>query len=445
MLNTLEAIKRQIKGINSRRKCYAICQEFIKTTNFERKQNAEVLTPLSLVNEMLSKIPSSAWTDMSSGELPKIFDPCVGKGAFVVAVYDLLWGKLKKLIPDEEERRVTILEHMIYFADINPRNTLITKAILDPSGEYKLNTFVGDTLQLDTEEWFGVKKFDLVVGNPPYSTDPSWRGNRPLYNLFIERYILHDKLTFVVPKRWFAGGKNLDEFRRNMLSMKDIRCMTTQEDATKWFGKIVQIQGGVMHFLKDSSYFGKCKIDGKLADLGKYDIIPDSKYIPLIERFKDVASISRLYMSSTFYGVTTNDKRFRTEGKTRCIVSKLKTKDRTRFVDMDIPEKKRVWKVITANASATCNSGFGFMNISPPEEIYSGTYIGFKVSSKAQAESLLSYMKTKFANTMLKSRKISQQISKKVVEWIPLVPLDRIWSDESVCKYFGLKPSALDV
>ena len=47
------------------------------TTKNERKQNAEVLTPLKLVNEMMSKIPEDAWTDLKSGWLPKIFDPCV--------------------------------------------------------------------------------------------------------------------------------------------------------------------------------------------------------------------------------------------------------------------------------------------------------------------------------------------------------------------------------
>ena len=36
-------------------------------------------------------------------------------------------------------------------------------------------------------------------------------------------------------------------------------------------------------------------------------------------------------------------------------------------------------------------------------------------------------------------KKISQDISKKILEYIPLVPFDRIWTDDKVCEYLKIE------
>ena len=73
-----------------------------------------------------------------------------------------------------------------------------------------------------------------------------------------------------------------------------------------------------------------------------------------------------------------------------------------------------------------------------PTEIYTDSYISFRVNSEGEAESLLSYLKTDFVNHMLSIRKISQDICENTCKWIPLVPLDRIWSDDKVCEYLKI-------
>ena len=117
------------------------------TTTNERKTNAEVLTPIKLVKEMIAKIPRIKKSD-------KIFDPCVGKGAFMVVMYDKLIKKYSKK---------HVLENMLYFADINPINIFITKLILDPHNKYKLNYYTGDSLKMDSEKIWGVKKFNIIL------------------------------------------------------------------------------------------------------------------------------------------------------------------------------------------------------------------------------------------------------------------------------------------
>ena len=51
-------------------------KHFVPTAE-EKKQNAEVPTPVKLVDEMLDKIPADFWTRPQ-----KVFEPCCGKGNF---------------------------------------------------------------------------------------------------------------------------------------------------------------------------------------------------------------------------------------------------------------------------------------------------------------------------------------------------------------------------
>ena len=134
------------------------------------------------------------------------------------------------------------------------------------------------------------------------------------------------------------------------------------------------------------------------------------------------------------FGVETNDKRLKSVGKTKCYVSTLKSKDRCKYIDdYEITEKYSFWKVITPEAAFKAFSGFGEKFIGTPEEIHTGSYISFRVNTEEEAKSLLSYLETKFANYMLSVRKISQHINEDVCKWIPLVPFDRIWTDDKVC------------
>ena len=39
------------------------------------------------------------------------------------------------------------------------------------NNDYKLNLYEGNSLQLDIQKEFGIEKFDIVIGNPPYNED----------------------------------------------------------------------------------------------------------------------------------------------------------------------------------------------------------------------------------------------------------------------------------
>lgn len=433
----IELIISEIKdGFQSRlgsmKSLYKEIERVIKPTEEARSKNAEILTPLSLAQEMIDQIPSEFWNVPQ-----KVFEPTCGKGVFLCLAYEKF---LEAGIPKK-----TILEECLYFADLNPVNVYICKLLLDPLNEYSLNYHLGDTLKLDIEKKW--QKMNLVIGNPPYSTDPSKQNTKPLYDKFILKFIDScNYLSFIVPSRWFAGGKGLDKFRKSMLLRRDIKLIKTFDNASEVFSG-VSIEGGVNYFLKDSNWEGRCDLNGKQVSLGKYDIIPKNIFIPLIERTKNFPKISSIYMNRGYYKIETNDKRLKkTHSKKMltCLVSLQKSSDRKKYITLDVSKEKKTWKVITAEANGK-QPNFGYMNISPPNEIYTNSYIGFKVNSKEEAKNLMSYLKTKFANFMLASRKISQHINSSVVKWIPLVPLNKKWDDESVQKYFRLSDDEIQI
>jgi hypothetical protein len=100
-------------------------------------------------------------------------------------------------------------------AEYNKKNCFIIKQIFNINNEFKINLYEGDSLKLDIKKEFGIDKFDIVIGNPPYNEELKTTGAKALYNKFVEYYIEKcDLLSFVIPSRWFSGGKGLDSFRK---------------------------------------------------------------------------------------------------------------------------------------------------------------------------------------------------------------------------------------
>src|SRR3990167_2553435 len=181
------------QNINNQHELSKLIDKYLIPQELEKKQNAEVSTPYKLRQEMLDSIDKYApelWkgkltinkqTKKIKLKLPKIFEPCCGKGGFLIDIIERLMKGLKNNIPNDEERYKRIVQECLYWSDINPTNIYICKLLLDPYGKYDLKYNEGDTLKLDIKEKWNVKGFDAVIGNPPYSTNPSKPDAKPIY------------------------------------------------------------------------------------------------------------------------------------------------------------------------------------------------------------------------------------------------------------------------
>ncbi len=247
-------------------------------------------------------------------------------------------------------------------------------------------------------------------------------------------------LCFVIPSRWFSGGKGLDSFRKNMLERTDIVYIKHFNDASKIFGNLVEIKGGVNYFLKDTNHNGDCNFNGSITKLNKYDVFVDGKYHNLIDKLVNIESITKHYISQDYYKIQTNDTRLKiepTKDTIKCYVSQQKGFEK-HIEKSEIKKDITKWKVITTRASFGASSGFGNTFIGKPNEVHTKSYISFNVNSEEEAKSLVSYMRCRLPNFMLSLRKASQDISESTCKWIPLPPLNKEWTDDEVYKHFKL-------
>lgn len=190
------------KNINNSKILGQLIDKYLIPQELEKKSNAEISTPYKLRQEMLDKIPEDFWNSKQ-----KVFEPCSGKGGFLVDIVDRFMNGLKEKIPDEKERYKIILEECLYFSDINPTNIFVNKLLLDPYNEYKLNYNEGDTLKLDIKEKWNIDGFDAVIGNPPYNSSGNTATGNTIWQYFTKNSLniwlnKNGYLLYVHPPGW---------------------------------------------------------------------------------------------------------------------------------------------------------------------------------------------------------------------------------------------------
>ena len=90
---------------------------------------------------------------------------------------------------------------------------------------------------------------------------------RPIYQHFVEQAKALEPryLSMVIPARWFAGGKGLDEFRESMLTDNRVRSIDDYLSASDVFPG-VGLKGGVCYFLWDRDNPGQCRVTTHFKD-----------------------------------------------------------------------------------------------------------------------------------------------------------------------------------
>jgi hypothetical protein len=180
-------------------------REYVKIAEVEKKKFGEVMTPLQLVKEMLATLPIEVWSNPNL----KWLDPANGTGPFpIIVIYKLMKG-LESWQPDENLRYKHIIENMIYTCELQPKNMFLYLCTIDPKDEYVCNIYTGSFLEeefdLHMKSVWGIDKFDIVIGNPPYNGAETGGGNS-LWDKFIRKSVplidIDGYLVFVHPSAW---------------------------------------------------------------------------------------------------------------------------------------------------------------------------------------------------------------------------------------------------
>ena len=200
----------------------------LKPKQKEKQENGEVFTPVHIIDDMLNNLDThytkennkSIFTELNF----KWFDPASGMGNFPIIIYLRLMEGLKTQIEDDKERKRHILENMLYMSEFNKKNVFICKQIFDIKDEYNLNLHEGDTLLLDTMEKWGIEKFDVVLGNPPYNKggirshtgkklNKNGEKSETIWPIFVKKSFEWLKqegfLVFITPLSWLKKSHSL--------------------------------------------------------------------------------------------------------------------------------------------------------------------------------------------------------------------------------------------
>ena len=258
----------------------------------EKKQNAEVSTPSLLRNEMINKIPSDFWKTPK-----KVFEPCSGKGGFLIDIVDKFMNGLKEVIEDDEERYKIIVEECLYYSDINKQNIFIANLLLDPYNKYKLNSNEGDTLKINIKEKWMIEGFDLVIGNPPYE-NVNATGDNKLYLEFIKfslDNLLDNKyLLFITPiniKNYITNQNKNRSYINNFMDIKYLSFNTSN----KYFPTISTY---FSYFLIQKTIVKYCqtKVSYMRKNIIEYDdiIINENDNLPLCISNNDINIINKV-------------------------------------------------------------------------------------------------------------------------------------------------------
>lgn len=320
-----------------------------------------------------------------------------------------------------------------------------------------------DNIKARLAELFGGNmQFDVIIGNPPYQL-ASDGGTRdiPIYNKFVEqaKKLQPRYLSMIIPSRWMASGLGLSDFRKSMLEDRHIRKLVDYERMELVFPG-VDFEGGVGYFLWDRDNAGKCEVTTITAeetigpmvrDLNEYDIlVRDSRGLNILKKVqaeKETSIVEILSVDKEF-GWTSNFDDFRPDKKATDVAlyygraGKRLVGGISRKNIFKSPHLIDTWKVMTAAAYGERGArpamvlGPSFIAASP--SVCTQTYLFFYVASKKQAESLQSYLNTRFFRFLVSLRKITQHATRATYTWVPQQTWDRVWTDEALYKKYGL-------
>jgi len=413
---------------------------------FSRLSDSEIVTPEIVADKMMNSLPVDA-----INETTLLLDIASKQGEFVYATY-------KKFGKEVANNFYSIPTSKIAYEFTRKVYKLLELEIENIESNYtsydliKENDLIEDeTIKINNNDM----KFNVIVGNPPYqeSDGGAQASARPIYHHFVNiaKKLNPTHISMIMPTRWYAGGRGLNDFREQMLNDTGISELHDFLKPDLIFPNI-NLRGGICFLLWDNQHDNSKDLTNvytynddlnptiNLRSLKTDDsdiLIRHNRAIEITEKVKlndDFESFEN-YISSLrpfgFRGYFTKDEKFRSsnEGLKNPIVCYGKGKQ-IGYLERDEINKNEDWiskyKVYTARANnigTELNDDNLNTFIGKPNTICTESYIvvgiGLKLNNYS-ASNLSKYFKTRFARFQHSIGKAGQDATSKTYKFIPL-------------------------
>lgn len=335
----------------------------------------------------------------------------------------------------------------------------------------------------------GKMKFNAVVGNPPYQEEGKGEGTRksPIYHLFYDTaFKISDIVSLISPARFlFNAGLTPKSWNEKMLNDEHFKVIKYFSDSKDVFST-VDIKGGVVITLRDAKEnFGKINIFTSFKELNliktKVENVEGKDYVAISDI---VSSRGNYRLKERFFKENPHVSDRLGHGTGDMIVSNIFdklpeffTKEKIKANDYKFlgrSHNERVYRYIrkddvqdneyltTFNVVLPKANGKGAFGeaLSKPEicginEGATDTFINIGLfETEEEANNLIKYIKTKFLRTLLSMKKVTQENSKSVWEYVPMQDFtsesDIDWSrsipeiDQQLYKKYDLSQEDID-
>lgn len=493
--------------------------------------NDEVFTPPEFANRMLDTLAAS-WADAHDGADiwadPGVtfLDPVAKSGVFLREITSRLTGGLADAIPDLEERVDHILTEQVFGIGITYLTSLMARRTVycskDAVGEHAIaRSFASDEGNIWFERlehtWDGSRckycgapkaafdrgdglethayafihtsdikariaelfggdmQFDVIIGNPPYQLNDGGFGTSaaPIYQEFVHQAKTLEPryLSLVIPARWYAGGKGLDDFRESMLSDERVRSIDDYLNASDVFPG-VGLKGGICSFLWDRDNPGPCMVtthlndrppsavSRKLLEAGVDVFIRFNEGLSILQKVVNVETgqseslslpedkrFDRLVSSRKPFGL---DTAFKGEANKQAGDVAVYRNGGVGYTPVaSIPSGHDLidrWKIFVGYAAPGTGNRDTYPHriistpfIAGPDTASSETYLCIgPFETESEVESALSYLACRLTRLLILLHKPSQHTTRKVYTFVPTQEWDRKWTDEDLYSKYGI-------
>jgi site-specific DNA-methyltransferase (adenine-specific) len=273
----------------------------------------------------------------------------------------------------------------------------------------------------------------------------------------------------IIPSRWFSGGKDVNEFRADMLADERIKVLHDFMNASDCFSG-VEIKGGVCYFLWDKHHQGNCQIfthrsDGRVVEsnrpllepgvdtyirqnelisiLRKTQVSQEPSFMNIVSArdpfgydIREANSLKTVPHKYSLTKSTTENVEFYYNGWRRKgvgYVERSSVREHVEWIDKYKVLIPRSWGVGAAMKDKLNPFIAGKNAVNTETYVVVGPF-----DTEIEAKNAISYINTRFFHAMVSMIKISQQAPQKIYSFVPMQDFSESWTDEKLYKKYNL-------